>query len=339
VPETPPPEPSDLPAGSSAASTSAASAARSGPVASSGRPGRRLPRGHLLSLNESFRRTLAAENKSPRTIETYTDAVRLLVTFCEATGRPVTARELAREHIQDFLADQLARWKPSTANNRYRGLHAFFKWAVAEGDLEASPMAGMKPPHVPEQPVEVAPAEQLARLLKTCEGKDFTSRRDIAIILLLVDTGMRRAECAGITLDDVDLDQKLVWVLGKGRRRRPLPIGRRTAVTLDRYLRVREAHKLAHRAELWIGRNGPMTPSGIYQVVHDRARAAGLPDLHPHQLRHGFATSWLAEGGNENELMLVAGWKSRIMVDRYTRATAAERARASHARLSPGDRL
>jgi hypothetical protein len=56
-----------------------------------------------------------------------------------------------------------------------------------------------------------------------------------------------------------------------------------------------------------------MTPSGIYQVVHDRARAAGLPAMHPHQLRHAFATSWLAEGGNENELMLVAGWKSRII--------------------------
>ena len=82
-----------------------------------------------------------------------------------------------------------------------------------------------------------------------------------------------------------------------------------------------------------------MTPSGIYQIVHDRARTAGLPAMHPHQLRHAFATSWLAEGGNENELMLVAGWKSRTMIDRYTRATAVERARASHARLSPADRL
>ena len=61
------------------------------------------------------------------------------------------------------------------------------------------------------------------------------------------------------------------------------------------------------------------------------ARAAGLPAMHPHQLRHAFATSWLAEGGNENELMLVAGWKSRTKIDRYTKATAVERARASHA--------
>jgi integrase len=116
-----------------------------------------------------------------------------------------------------------------------------------------------------------------------------------------------------MTLDDVDLDQRIVWVLGKGRRPWALPVGRKTAQALDRYLRAREGHRLAHLPHLWVGRNGPMTPSGVYQVVHDRARAAGLPPMHPHQLRHAFATSWLAEGGNENELMLVAGWKSRIM--------------------------
>jgi site-specific recombinase XerD len=298
-----------------------------------------LPRGHLLALNRSFRRTLEAENKSPRTIEAYTDAVRLLATYCQARSQPILAGELEREHIQDFIADQLARWKPATAHNRYRGLHAFFKWAVAEGDLAGSPMDGMRPPQLPEQPVGVVRAEHLTRLLRSCEGRDFTSRRDAAIILLLVDTGIRRAECVGMTLDDVDLDQRVVWVLGKGRRPRVLPIGRKTAQALDRYMRAREGHRLAHLQQLWVGRNGPMTASGVYQVVHDRARAAGLPAMHPHQLRHAFATSWLAEGGNENELMLVAGWKSRVMIDRYTKATAVERARVSHARLSPGDRL
>src|SRR5919107_74211 len=201
---------------------------------------RQLPRGHLLVLNGSFRRTLEAENKSPRTIEAYIDAVRLLATYGQAHGHPVLASELEREHVQAFIADQLARWKPATAHNRYRGLHAFFKWAVAEGDLAASPMDRMRPPQLPEQPVNVVRAEHLTRLLKTCEGRDFTSRRDTAIILLLVDTGMRRAECVGMTLEDVDLDQRIVWVLGKGRRPRALPIGRKTAQALDRYLRARE---------------------------------------------------------------------------------------------------
>jgi integrase/recombinase XerC len=141
---------------------------------------RQLPRGHLLVLNRSFRRTLKAENKSPRTIEASTDAVRLLASYCQANGQPLLAGELQRQHIQAFIADQLACWTPATAHNRYRGLHAFFKWAVAEGDLQASPMDGMRPPQLPEQPVGVVRAEHLARLLRTCEGCDFTSRRDTA---------------------------------------------------------------------------------------------------------------------------------------------------------------
>jgi len=78
---------------------------------------RQLPRGHLLVLNRSFQRTLEAENKSPRTIEAYTDAVRLLATYCQAHGQPVLLGELQREHIQAFIADQLTRWKPATAHN------------------------------------------------------------------------------------------------------------------------------------------------------------------------------------------------------------------------------
>jgi integrase len=100
-----------------------------------------------------------------------------------------------------------------------------------------------------------------------------------------------------------------------------------------------DRHRFADLPSLWLGQRGWVTPEGVYQVVHNRADAAGIPALHPHHLRHAFAWSWLAEGGNENELMLTAGWKSRITVDRCTRATAAERARASHARLSPADRL
>ncbi len=82
---------------------------------------RQLPRGHLLVLNRSFRRTLEAENKSPRTIEAYTDAVRLLATYCQAHGHPVLAGELRREHLQGFIANQLAHWKPATAHSHARG--------------------------------------------------------------------------------------------------------------------------------------------------------------------------------------------------------------------------
>jgi site-specific recombinase XerC len=177
-------------------------------------------------------------------------------------------------------ADQLARWKPATAHNRYRGLHAFFKWAVAEGNLETNPMEGMRPPQLPEQPVEVVGPDHLARLVKTCEGCDFSSRRDTAIILLLVDTGMRRAECVGMTLDDVDLDQRIVWVLGKGRRPRALPIGRKTAQALDATYGHEKGTAGPPAAAL--GRPQRVYDAvGCYRVVHDRAGPLGYQPCIP----------------------------------------------------------
>jgi integrase len=145
-------------------------------------------------------------------------------------------------------------------------------------------MDDMRPPQLPEQPVDVVRAEHLTRLLRICEGRDFASRRDTIIIillllllllLLLVDTGMPRAECAGMTLDDVDLDQRIVWVLGKGRRPRALPIGRKPLKHSIATCGPGMGIGWAHLPQLWVGRNGPMTPSGIYGPadvrVHHRA--------------------------------------------------------------------
>ena len=91
--------------------------------------------GNLPALNGSFRRTLRAEDKSERTVKSYTEAVRLFADFLAERGHPLTVEAITRDDVRAFVADQLERWKPLTALNRYRGLQAFFKWAVAEGEL------------------------------------------------------------------------------------------------------------------------------------------------------------------------------------------------------------
>jgi integrase/recombinase XerC len=198
----------------------------------------------LRTLNASFRLALLGENKSERTVEAYTDAVRFFADFLEASGHPLTVTAITRDHIRGFIADQRKRWKPATAHNRYRGLHSFFTWAVDELDeLPSHLMNGMKPPHIPEEPVPVLIDDQLRRLLKACEGKDFTALRDTAIIRLLMDTGLRRSECVGIMLAELDLKAQLAVVLGKGGRPRVVPFGRKTALALDRYIRARAKHR------------------------------------------------------------------------------------------------
>src|SRR5207245_11373890 len=106
----------------------------------------------LLRLTRSFARHLAAENKAPKTIETYGEAVDQLVTYLDAIGIADIV-EAKREHIESFIITLLDTRSPATANNRFRALQQFFKWLVYEEHIIASPMAKMKPPHVPEQPV------------------------------------------------------------------------------------------------------------------------------------------------------------------------------------------
>ena len=294
----------------------------------------------LLDLLPSFSLSLEAGNKSPKTIRTYTDAVRLLDSYLEASGMPRRVGAIHREHVEVFIANQLVRYKPATANNRYRGLQAFFRWAQRDDEIPVSPMLNMEPPKVPEQPVPVVSDDDIRGLLKACEGKAFRDHRDVAIVRLLIDTGMRRSELAGLAVEDIDLTAKQAVVLGKGGKQRRVPFGVRTAQALDRYLRkARAHHRSAALPDLWLGHAGPMTSNGIYQAVIERSRKAGLGSVYPHQYRHTFAHTMLADDYGEGNLMSLMGWTSPQMARRYGASVADERARNAYRRRSPGDKF
>jgi site-specific recombinase XerD len=179
-------------------------------------------------LLRSFERHLRAENRSDQTVATYLIALRQAEAFLAARGTTLAAA--GRADLEAYLGDLLTRRAAATAATYYKVLKLLYQWLEDEEELPASPMARMRPPIVPDQPVPVIPDDGLRRLLAACAGKGFEDRRDTAMIMLLLDTGARRAELVDLKLAHMDLDLDVLLVLGKGRRERALPFGHKAGV-------------------------------------------------------------------------------------------------------------
>ena len=317
-------------------------------MAKSAAPARRVS---IDTMVRSLERTLRAEGKSEKTVYSYALSVRLLSEFLEERSIPLTV-DVPKDAIRDFIAEQATRRQllsgrtggsPATAMVRFKSLQQFFRHCVEEDELEASPMAGMRAPKVEDEPVPVVPDDVLTMLLKVRNGKSFEDRRDTAVLRVFLDTGCRLSEVTNLRWADVDFDRQVIQVLGKGNRIRHVTFGAKTAQAFERYYRILEREHPRRTEDpagwVWIGRQGRMSTSGISDLLHRMCDNAGVPRLHWHQLRHTFAHQWLAQGGNEGDLMALAGWQSRSMLDRYAKSAQVERAHAASRRMSLGDRL
>lgn len=298
------------------------------------------------SMPTSFERALRAENKSKTTIRSYMDSLRAFYEFLVWKGMPVGIEAIRREHVETYIIWLQTHPNPrthapvssSTLGKHYKILNTYFTWAVNEGEIKEHPMGKMKRPHLPENPPPVLTEDEIGKVLKACVGKDFYARRDTAIVRVLLDTGIRCSELVGIKLTDIDWKADAITVMGKGRKGRTVPFGRKTAQALDRYIRARAVYPTAHLPNLWLGHSGkPLGASGVQQLLRDRGNTAGVEGLHPHAFRRSFAQAWLRHGGTELGLMRLAGWSSRSMIGTYVAGAQTELAHIEHQNLQLGD--
>jgi site-specific recombinase XerD len=295
-------------------------------------------------LTVSWELALRADGYADNTVKAYQNAVRSLAGWLAEHHPDVGPAQLERQHIRGWLVEVRERHSSNTARGWFAGVRHFCRWLQSEGEADRDATAGIRTPAPGDPETPILSDADLRALLATCAGTDFTARRDTAIIMLFLDGGLRLSELAGLQVADVDLRDRIVYVAGKASRRsgprhRAVPLGVKAARALDRYLRERRRHPFADTPRLWLGSRGrpALEADGVDAMLKRRGAEAGIRDLHPHAFRHTWAHAFRAAGGNEGDLMLLGGWRSRAMLDRYGKTAAADRAADAYRRLWLGD--
>jgi integrase/recombinase XerC len=172
--------------------------------------------GDIERMGTSWMRHLRTENKAAQTLTAYGYAWSQLRDYLVMHGLSLNATDIRAEHVEALLADVLEHRSPATANNRYRGLQQFFAWLAAEREILESPMLNMKPPRFPDAPVPVPSAEDVKKLLATCDPERSRGAGTRPSSACLLDSGIRLAELTNLRMEDFDLDTGTVRVVGKG---------------------------------------------------------------------------------------------------------------------------
>jgi site-specific recombinase XerD len=273
----------------------------------------------LHPLIEAFLSDLARAGRSPRTLAGYRKDLADFAAWMEGRyGEAFDPKATLPEDLRDYRQHLLSvrRRAPATINRRVSALRAFFAFLAARGEIPSNPAARLPGVRQARAAPKALSDAELRRLLR--EARRSSNPLHRAVILLLAHTGLRGSELCALRLSDVALSERKgkIVVRGKGEKVREVPLNAEAREALREWLSVRPT---APDDALFVGRRGRLTPSGVWRIVREYARRAGV-EAHPHTLRHTFATRLLREAGAD--LVTVAeilGHESLNTTARYTR--------------------
>ena len=261
---------------------------------------------------------LSATRLAPRTVDAYGRDLADLTTFLKGSPADATGEDLAA-----YVASLRARGLASTTiARRVAALRAFYRHQMLLGTRADNPAAELDLPRRAQTlPRTLSPGEA-ERLIEAAAGTTPRSLRDRALVELLYGAGLRVSEAVGLDRAAVDLERRLVRCIGKGSKERVVPIGREAVDSLRRYLaRGRPYLDRRHRPELFLNAHGgALTRAGAFLILRRLAEAAGLEPgrVHPHLLRHSFATHLLEGGADLRSVQEMLGHADLSTTERYT---------------------
>jgi len=299
----------------------------------------------LQRLIDGFLLSCRVENKSPATISFYQNILNKFQWFLQKYGVDTIDATTIRSFL-GYLKDSPNRWdSKNTRANRpvcaytvdryYTGLSALFRWAMSEGMVDINPMATIKKPRFQRKIIKGLEPEICHRLLGSFDSKSLDSYRNKTIVYMFLDTGLRLSELANLKIGDINMEQGIIRVVGKGNKERLVRIGLKTQKALWNYL----ARRNNDTDFIWLREdNEPLAANGIAQMVRKLGKKLDI-QLSPHKLRHSFAISFLRNGANPFELQMALGHSTLEMTRRYTQALGFEDVFKRHVMASPVDRL
>ena len=290
-----------------------------------------------------------AEGKSKRIGQWYRDNIGFYIRWLETQGLERTlgnfSLELVRRYVIDLYKQEAYACKPAmnktgrhlsdqTINTYVRALRGFSNWLCSEHYTVEPMLAGLRMPKVSKKIQDILTPEEIVGIVNSLNPRTEIGARNQAIFLLLIDTGMRAGELSGLSLSALHLDEGYATVMGKGKRERPVKIGSRAAKAVRFYLLHWRKPSIASEDHVFLTcrtivredmvfapeAGSPLTVNALGHILKRVGRAADVPRLHPHLLRHTFACMYLMRHRDPFALKSLLGHSTLAMTNHYCEA-------------------